>query len=58
MKRKGIEDKEPSQKKKRSPLCPSKQDIDSPSNESKEQHIERHFVVDFEALSNDDQIGP
>ena len=35
IKRKGLEEKGPPQKKKRSPLCPSKQDIDSPSNESK-----------------------
>ena len=58
MKRKGIEYKKPPQNKKRSPLCPSKKEMDSPSNESKEQHIEIHFLVDFEALSNDDQIGP
>ena len=41
-----------------SPLCPRKQETDSPSNESNEQHIERHFVVNIEALSNDDKIGP
>ena len=57
MKRNGIEDKGPPQKKQRSSLCPSKEDIDSLSNESKEQHIERQFLVDFDTLSNDDQIA-
>ena len=81
MKRKGIEDKGPPQKKKMSkgnmasqvvtklettrssslgysPLCPSKKEENLPSNESNEQHIERYFVVNIKALSNDDQIGP